>query len=160
MKIPLTWLKVVFSWKLNASKSSTPKRGCLSPCSQRTQIWHTHINTSGTASLKRRTGQLMKEAPPPSRKEFSKIHGDSKVLVDQVYPLSNFFERQKKGTKMNYNAQNKQMIGVEYSKASEEIIIVLAKNIKPLLHKVLGIKPFMLRLPEEEASNASMRKHK
>ena len=40
------------------------------------------------------------------KKVLAKIHGDSKVLVDLAYPPSNF-EHQKKGTKTNYNTQNK-----------------------------------------------------
>ena len=34
------------------------------------------------------------------------------------------------------------------------------KNIKPLLHKVLGSKSFILKIPKEGVSNASMRKYK
>ena len=93
------------------------------------------------------------------RKEFAKTHGDFKGLVDIAYPPSNF-ECQKKGTKMNYNAQNKQMLGIEYNRMSGKIIITSVKNIKLLLWKVLGIKSFMLRIPKDEASRASMMKYK
>ena len=58
----------------------------------------------------------------PTVKDLNKQHGDFKILVDLVYPPTNF-ERQKKGTKMNYNAQNKQMFGVENNKLIEEIIL-------------------------------------
>ena len=52
------------------------------------------------------------------------------------------------------------MFGVEYDKDSEDIIISSMKNIKPLLHKVLGSKSCMLKIHKEEASNTSMRKYK
>ena len=52
------------------------------------------------------------------------------------------------------------MFSVEYNKESEAIIIVSMKNIKSLLCNVLGSKPFMLKTPKEEVSNASMRKYK
>ena len=63
--------------------------------------------------------------------------------MDLAYPPRNF-ERQKNGTKINYNVQNKQMSVVEYNKLSKEIILASVKHIKPLLHKYLGIKSFML----------------
>ena len=79
--------------------------------------------------------------------------------MDMAYPPCNF-KRQKKGTKINYNAQNKQMFGVEYNKLSEEIILASLKNIRTLLREYLGIKSFMLRIPKYETSSASMGKYK
>ena len=52
------------------------------------------------------------------------------------------------------------MFGVDYSKLSEEIILVSLKNTKPLLRKYLDIKSFILRIPEDEVSSASMREYK
>ena len=82
------------------------------------------------------------------RKDSAKTHGNFKVLVDLAY-LSSNFERQKKGTKMNYNAQNKQMSGVEYNKESKDIIFAAMKNCKPLV-----------KIPKENTYNGLVRKYK
>ena len=59
-------------------------------------------------------------------KNLNERHGDFKVLVDMAYPPNNF-ERQMKGTRMNYNMQNKEMFGMEYNKLSKETILTSLK---------------------------------
>ena len=44
---------------------------------------------------------------------------DFKILLDYGYPPLNF-KKFKKGSKPNYNAQNKQMFGIGYNIDSEE----------------------------------------
>ena len=46
---------------------------------------------------------------------------DFKILLDYGYPPLNF-EKFKKGSKPKYNAQNKQMLVIEYNVESEEWI--------------------------------------
>ena len=52
------------------------------------------------------------------------------------------------------------MFGLGYNKDSKEIIFPSMKNIKPLLHKFLSSKFFMLKISEEEASNGLIRTYK
>ena len=59
-----------------------------------------------------------------------------------------------------FNAHNKQMFVVEYNKESEEIIFAAMQNFKPLICKVLRNKTFLIKIPEEDAPNGSMRKYK
>ena len=87
----------------------------------------------------------------PMTKDFAEIDGDFKVLVNLAYPPSNL-KHQKKGTKTIYNAQNKQMFGLEYNKEFERIIFVVTKNFKALIRKI--------KIPKDDAYNGSMRKHK
>ena len=80
------------------------------------------------------------------RKDFTKIDGDFKVVVDLAYPPG-IFERQQKGTRTNYNAQNKQMFGVKYNKESKEIIFAAMKNFKLLIRNVLDKnKTFLVKI--------------
>ena len=59
------------------------------------------------------------------------------MVVDLAYPPSNY-ERQTKGTKTNYNAQNKQMFCVEHNEASEKVILKSGADIRKIQDRMLA----------------------
>ena len=64
-----------------------------------------------------------------------------KILVNCWYPPLNF-EKFKKGNKSKYNAQYRQMFGIEYNVESKEWIFQAAKFFKILFHKFCGLNHF------------------
>ena len=71
---------------------------------------------------------------------------DFKILVDCGYPPLNF-KKFKKGGKPKYNAQNKQMFGIEYIFESEEWIFQAVKSFKTLFREFCGQRSFLQIVP-------------
>ena len=84
---------------------------------------------------------------------------DFNIVMDVGYPPMNF-EKFKKGSKPQYNAQNKQMFGMEYNAEAEPLIIKSKQNFKNEFRKYGGQKSFLRMVTEEDASTATMRKYK
>jgi len=92
-------------------------------------------------------------------KKSGKLLKDLNILVDVGYPPMNF-EKFKKGSKPNYNAQNKQIYSIEYNMEAEPLILLARPLFKILLHKTLGEKTSMLMVPNKNASTATMRRYR
>ena len=70
------------------------------------------------------------------------------------------FEKYKKNAKLNYNAKNKQIYNIEYNMEVEALLTLAKHAFKILLRQRLGLKTFMLWVPNEDASTNTMRKYK
>ena len=70
------------------------------------------------------------------------------------------FRKFKRGSKPNFNVQNKQSYSIEYNVKAEPLILMARTPLKILLHKTLGEKTFTLMVPNENASTATMRRYR
>ena len=70
------------------------------------------------------------------------------------------YERYKKGSKQNFNVKNKQIYIIEYNMEVEELLTMAKHAFKILLRQRLGLKTFMLWVPDEAASISTMRRYK
>jgi hypothetical protein len=84
---------------------------------------------------------------------------DTTILCTTGYPPMNY-EKFKKGSKQNFNAKNKQIYIIEYDMEVEELMGMAKHAFKILLRQKLGLKTFMLWVPDEEASINTMRRYK
>jgi len=92
-------------------------------------------------------------------KKSGKLLKDLNILVDVGYPPMNF-EKFKKGSKPNYNAQNKQIYSIGYNMEAEPLILMARSLFEILLRKTLGEKTFTLMVLNENASTATMRRYR
>ena len=65
-----------------------------------------------------------------------------------------------KGAKQNFNAKNKQIYIIEFDMEIEELLGMAKHAFKILLRQKLGVKTFMLWVPDKEASINTMRRYK